>query len=43
MEERKEKEKKAEYLLHERALLMNENFRNQRSLFTSLRSKILYL
>ena len=39
-EERKEE---IEYLLHERALLMKEYFRNQRSLFTSLKSKILYL
>ena len=35
--------KKKEYLLHERALLMKEYFRNQRSLFTSLKSKIIYL
>ena len=39
----KRKERKTKYLLHERALLMNEYFRNQRSLFTSLRSKIPYL
>ena len=38
-----EKKKKKEYLLHERALLMKEYFRNQRSLFTSLKSKIIYL
>ena len=40
-----EKEKKEEtgYLFHKRALLMNEYFRNQRSFFTSLRSKIPYL
>ena len=31
------------YLLHERALQMKEYFRNQINLFTSLRSKILYL
>ena len=37
------KEEEIEYLLHGRALLMNEYFRNQRSLFTSLRSKIPYL
>ena len=41
--EEKKKKKKIEYLLHERALLMKEYFRNQRSLFTSLKSKILYL
>ena len=42
-EEKKERKKeKIEYLLHERALLMNEYFRNQRSFFTSLRSKIPY-
>ena len=41
--EKEKKEKKKEYLLHEHALLMNEYFRNQRSLFTSLRSKIPYL
>ena len=39
----KRKERKIEYLLHERALRMNEYFRNQRSLFTSSRSKIPYL
>lgn len=39
-EERKEE---IEYLLHERALLMKEYFRNQRSLFTSLKLKIIYL
>ena len=38
-----EKKKKTEYLLHEHALLMNEYFRNQRSWFTFLRSKIPYL
>ena len=43
-EEKKERKKeKIEYLLHERALLMKEYFRNQRSLFASLKSKILYL
>ena len=36
-------EKKKKHLLHERALLMKEYFRNQRSLFTSLKSKIIYL
>ena len=41
--EEKKKKKKTEYLLHEHALLMNEYFRNQRILFTSLRSKIPYL
>ena len=40
---KKRKERKTEYILHERALLMNEYFRNQRSLFTSSRSKIPYL
>ena len=41
---RKRKERKrTKYLLHERALLMKEYFRNQRSLFTSLKSKIFYL
>ena len=35
---RKER-RRIEYLLHERALLINELFRNQRSLFTSLRSQ----
>ena len=39
----KRKERKTEYLLHKRALLMKEYFRNQRSLFTSLKSKMLYL
>ena len=39
-EKKEEKKKKTVYLLHERALLMNEYFRNQRILFTSLRSKI---
>ena len=38
-----EKKEKTEYLLHKYALLMKEYFRNQRSLFTSLKSKILYL
>ena len=38
---RKER-RRTEYLLHERTLLVNEYFRNQRSLFTSLRSKIPY-
>ena len=42
-EKKEEEKKKTEYLLHERALLMNEYFRNQRILFTSLRSKIPYL
>ena len=35
--------KRTKYLWHEHALLMKEYFRNQRSLFTSLKSKILYL
>ena len=39
----KERNEEIEYLLHERALLMKEYFRIQRSLFTSLKSKILYL
>ena len=39
----KEEKEETENLLHECALLMNEYFRNQRSLFTSLRSKIPYL
>ena len=39
---RKERRRKT-YLLHECALLMNEYFRNQRSLFIFLRSKIPYL
>ena len=39
---RKER-RRIDYLLHEGALLMNEYFRNQISLFTSLRSKIPYL
>ena len=39
----KEKKEKTKYLLHERALLMNEYFRNQRSWFTFLWSKIPYL
>ena len=43
MEKEKKEKKKKEYLLHERALIMNEYFRNQRSLFISLRSKIPYL
>ena len=38
-----EKKEKTEYLIHERAHLMKEYFRNQRTLFTSLKSKILYL
>ena len=38
---RKER-RRTEYLLLERTLLMNEYFRNQRSLFTSLRFKIPY-
>ena len=43
-EEKKErKKKKIEYLLHKHTLLMKEYFRNQRSLFNSLKSKILYL
>ena len=41
--ERRKERRKTEYLLHERALLMKEYFRNQRSLFTSFRSKILCL
>ena len=40
---RRKEKKKEKNLLHERALLMKEYFRNQRSLFTSLKSKILYL
>ena len=40
--ERRKERRKTEYLLHERALLMKEYFRNQRSLFPSLRSKKLY-
>ena len=43
MEKEKKGKKKIEYPLHERALLMNEYFRNQRSFFTSLRTKIPYL
>ena len=39
----KRKERKTEYLLHELALLVKEYFRNQRSIFTSLSSKMLYL
>ena len=39
---RKER-RKTEYLLHEHALLMKDYFRDQRSLFTSLKPKILYL
>ena len=38
----KRKERKMEYLLHESAFLVKEYFRNQ-SIFTSLRSKMLYL
>ena len=37
------KERKTEYLLHERALPMKEYFRIQKNLFTSLKPKILYL
>ena len=43
MEEENKERKQIEYLLHEHALLMKEYFRNQRSLFTSLKSKMLYL
>ena len=39
----KERKEEIEYLLHECALLMKEYFRIQRSLFTSLKPKILYL
>ena len=37
------KRKKIKYLLHERALLVKEYFRTQRTLFNSLKPKILYL
>ena len=40
---KEEKKEEIEYLLHKRALLMKEYFRIQRSLFTSLQPKILYL
>ena len=40
---KEEKKKEIENLLHEHALLMKEYFRIQRSLFTSLQPKILYL
>ena len=43
MEKGKKEEKIKEYLLHEPARLMKEYFRIQRSLFTSLKPKILYL
>ena len=39
----KKRKEKVEYLLHERALLMKENFRIQRTLFNSVKPKILYL
>ena len=39
----KKRKEKVEYLLHERALLMKEYFRIQRTLFNSLKPKILYL
>ena len=39
---RKKERRKTEYLLHERALLMKDYFRNQRNLFTTLKPKILY-
>ena len=38
-----EQKKKIKYLLHERALLVKEYFRTQRTLFNSLKPKILYL
>ena len=43
MEKKRKTEDIIKYLLHELVLQMKEYFRNQRSLFTSLRSKILYL
>ena len=43
MNGRRKERSKTEYLLHECALLMKEYFRIQRSLFTFLKSKILYL
>ena len=43
MEKKRKTEDIVIYLLHERAFQMKEYFRNQRRLFTSLRSKILYL